>query len=70
MAGRTTSGNTDPGGYSQDPHTLVEQLAAPAFDWIEQPIAAVADAFFDLITRHHHTDGAAHHGTKAPGGGG
>ena len=42
--------------YSTDPHTLVEQLAAPAFDWVEEPIAAVADAFFNLITRHHAGD--------------
>jgi hypothetical protein len=28
-------------------------LDATSFDWIEQPLAAIADAFFDLITHHH-----------------
>jgi hypothetical protein len=28
-------------------------LNATSFDWIEQPLAAIADAFFDLITLHH-----------------
>lgn len=28
-------------------------LDATSFDWIEQPLTAIADAFFDLITRHH-----------------
>jgi hypothetical protein len=28
-------------------------LDATSFDWIEQPLAAISDAFFDLITLHH-----------------
>ncbi len=28
-------------------------LDATSFDWIEQPLSAVADAFFDFITHHH-----------------
>jgi hypothetical protein len=28
-------------------------LEATSFDWIEQPLAAIADAFFDFITHHH-----------------
>ncbi len=40
-------------GYGQE-----DWLAATAFDWIEQPLAALADAFFDLITWHH--QGTAH----------
>jgi hypothetical protein len=30
-----------------------EWLEATSFDWIEQPLTAIADAFFDLITHHH-----------------
>ncbi len=57
------------------PHTRVERpgyryddddwIAATAFDWIEQPLAAIADAFFDFITHHHDPVG---HGVFARGG--
>jgi hypothetical protein len=33
-------------------------IAATAFDWIEEPLGAIADAFFGFIT--HHRDPVAH----------
>jgi hypothetical protein len=69
MAGRTTPETPDPHERRYGP---VDPITGPSFDWIEQPIAAVADAFFDLITRrrrHRREDDGpeAHRGPPKPG---
>jgi hypothetical protein len=53
LTGRGAPAEREPRERPDYRYDHADWLAATSFDWIEEPLAAIADAFFDFITHHH-----------------
>jgi hypothetical protein len=67
MAGQNTPVTGQQGRHGDSIHEQAERIAVPAYDWIGEPIAAIADALFELTDRHHHHNRADSRTTREHG---
>ncbi|GAA5190586.1 hypothetical protein GCM10023322_46080 [Rugosimonospora acidiphila] len=65
MAGRIGSQPDALGGDQQKLHEQVEHIAMPDYDWVGEPIAALADAVFAVASHHPHLR-RRHRAAEAP----